>query len=636
MRLKLRTTLIFCLLLGAIQPARAFTLSSESAKDCAIVVSPDPTPAARLASLELRHHLAQILGAELPILAADAAALPEKLILVGASSLSAAMDIDPEELGPQEYLIDVRDSRIVLLGRDWTATAENRREEGISTGYRRLAATRAEIDYGAAVGREASGGRIELPGHFDPQGSLYAVYDFLERFCAVRWYGPDPRNAIIPPSDSLAIAPTRILRAPDMKHRDGTDTFRWPMMKQQWFDADDDKIKLYLRRIRFGGEKWAANHSLADYYRRFKAASGPGGQDSPLFEQDRPDFFAQGYNTGRGARQLCYTNPDLVAQVAADARRYFDGGGLVGQQPALGRYFAVVPMDNQQWCQCERCQSMIARDKDNRRGNHFNSGTASHYLFYFVNSVAREVHKTHPDRMIACLAYHVYAFKPEIELMPNVSVAPCLQTRNYWAPRIRESEMKFYKEWVAEQDRPIYLWNYACFPTERGMLQGFNVFPGFNIHNQAELIKTFVRDGVRGIFLCGIGEQLDFYATYKLYDDSSLAIDQVLDEFFNLYFGEKSGAMMKRFYTRIESVYSSPESYPDYIRERDEQYHQTAQIAWEVLGTPELMEELGDYIRRAYECAETELQRERIASWDNGVWQYMLAGRKKYYENRNQ
>ena len=159
--------------------------------------------------------------------------------------------------------------------------------------------------------------------------------------------------------------------------------------------------------------------------------------------------FAHGTTGGSGERQFCYSNPGLVAQVAQDARDFFDGKGLKGSQVAMGDYFAVVPLDNNRWCKCDRCQVVLERDKERKRGAHFNSGTASHYLHGFVNAVAKEVAKSHPDKYIVTLAYHVYAFVPEdFELAPNVAVAPCLQVRNYWAPRIKAHEHTFYKEWA--------------------------------------------------------------------------------------------------------------------------------------------------------------------------------------------
>ena len=80
----------------------------------------------------------------------------------------------------------------------------------------------------------------------------------------------------------------------------------------------------------------------------------------------------------------------------------------------------------------------------------FSSGTVSNYFFSFVNAVAREVRKTHPDKYIATLAYWNYALPPRgFNIEPNVSVAPCLHTCVYAIHKeMRENDLTLYKEWL--------------------------------------------------------------------------------------------------------------------------------------------------------------------------------------------
>ena len=353
--------------------------------------------------------------------------------------------------------------------------------------------------------------------------------------------------------------------------------------------------------------------------------------ESELHETYRPEFFAVGQKEGE--RQLCYTNRALIEQVARDACDYFDGKPLKGRQVAMGDYFALVPHDNANWCKCENCQALLAMDREYRRGEHFSSGTASHYLFNFVNEVAKIVKQTHPHKEIATLAYWLYAYFPQdFRLESNISVAPCLQVRNYWAPKIKENDLEFYKQWIEESresHRPIFLWNYCCFPTERGDILGFNVFPGFSAHLMAEQIKMYAEDGVSGVFLCGIGEQVDYYISMKLYDDPGRDIDTLLNEFFTLYFGN-AAAPMQQFYTAIEKRYNDPNSYPEEVRLKDAQFHQDEEQAWKYLGTRVVMDELETYIAEAREKARTKIKKKRVESWEIGIWDYMVKGREQY------
>jgi len=400
------------------------------------------------------------------------------------------------------------------------------------------------------------------------------------------------------------------------------------MTRDLYFNATPDMCRLHASRLRVGGEKWGCNHSFTSFMDRYLTKDTI---ESEFHETYRPEFFAIGQKEGE--RQLCYTNRALIEQVARDACDYFDGRPLKGRQVAMGDYFALVPHDNANWCKCENCQALLEKDRQYKRGEHFSSGTASHYLFHFVNEVAKIVKQSHPDKTIATLAYWLYAYYPQdMQLESNISVAPCLQVRNYWAPKIKENDLNFYKQWIEESkesNRPIFLWNYCCFPTERGDILGFNVFPGFSAHLLAEQIKMYVEDGVRGVFLCGIGEQVDYYISMKLYDNPGQDIDTLLNEFFTLYFGN-AAAPMQQFYATIEKRYNDPNSYPEEVRIKDAQFHQDEEQAWKYLGTPEVMAELEKYITEARGKANTETEKKRVESWAVGVWDYMVKGRERY------
>lgn len=596
-----------------------FTITREGAPAATLVVARKPSLAASLAVRELQHHLERLTGARLPIRTDDEVVTGAR-ILVGESEATRALGLRGSDFASQEYTIRFLPETLVLLGRDWEDTPRNRAEVGYDTLTSSLQEVRNRIDYAAAVGRTGPPDMLELPGLYDDQGTCYATYDFLERFCDVRWLGPTELLASVPRRPTLTIRAKQIQRSPAFRSRQGTGgTWEWPILKTQWNNPGSDALYLFWRRRRMGGEKWAGNHSFYEVY-------------FERFGKTHPEFFAQGYPLGPNV-QLCYTNPGLIQQVAQDARDFFDGKGVSGRKPAIGDYFAVVPMDDANWCRCDRCQTLLRRDAHNSLGEHFSSGTASHYLFHFVNEVAREVLKTHPTRYISTLAYHVYSYPPtDFTLEPNVSVAPCLQVRNYWAPRIEAHEVGkngWYRRWVAKKDRPIYLWNYYNFPMEPALIQKWNCFPGFSAHRLGALIKTYHRDGVRGVFLCGIGEQVDFYVTARLYDDPSLSVESLLEEFFTRSFGP-AALPMRRFYETIESIFCDSGNYPPEIRAKEAQFHQTEKIAWEWLGTAERMATLGALIAEAESLAATAQDRQRVALWKSGVWDYMQEGRARY------
>jgi hypothetical protein len=96
---------------------------------------------------------------------------------------------------------------------------------------------------------------------------------------------------------------------------------------------------------------------------------------------------------------------------------------------------SVMPADSyQSLCQCEKCQGKCDSDRPYR-------GRLSNYVWDYVNRVAKEVYRTHPDRKIVCLAYGANYMPPDNikEFSPNVVVS-IVQHRRYFAYRPEESE----------------------------------------------------------------------------------------------------------------------------------------------------------------------------------------------------
>ncbi len=221
----------------------------------AIVTAERPTHAARLAARELQYHIEEITGALVPI-QHSVNSTEGTQILVGESAATRALGLKGEDFQPQEYLIRVQDERIILMGRDWVDTPASRSKIGRGMQYS-LDDTRKTIQYNVAVGRDDEPAEsLELPGLMDNQGTCYVAYDFLERFCAVRWYGPSPLNIVIPSRKTLAVPMTEIRRTPSLLHRSAPGG-GWPILRAQWSSHHGIQKDLFLRRIRYGGERWS-------------------------------------------------------------------------------------------------------------------------------------------------------------------------------------------------------------------------------------------------------------------------------------------------------------------------------------------------------------------------------------------
>jgi len=592
--------------------AEAIELVQEGKPACSIVVAERPSPAARLAAIELQYHVMKISGAEIPIRSESDRAEGHR-ILVGESSATRQFSLRGEDFQPQEYLIAFRPSTIILIGRDWEDTEANRKVEGRPMGGETLQALRHKVDFWKTVGcPDRSTGDMDLPGVYDDQGTCLATYDFLERFCGVRWYGPSEINIVIPSRTTLAVGGDDIRRAPALKHRAALPGGNWPFLRGQWGDFTRDQVHLYWRRLRQGGERWAGNHTF--HRETVKAVF-----NDPEYQCQNP--------RGRGS-QLCFTSPKLVRQVAQMARDYFDGKGeLPAGWKALGDYFAIVPDDNMNLCNCRACEVLLQKGSARKTG-FFSSGEMSDYWFSFVNGVAREVRETHPDKFIATLAYWAYALPPDFKLEPNVSIAPCLHTCYYPVHgELRENDLKLYRQWQEKSTAPMFLWVYYHHPMEPALIDRWKCFPHVMAHDTAKAMRMFIRDGVRGIFECGEQDQLEQYVMVKVWDDPDVDVDGLMDEFFRLYFGA-AGEPMKRFYLRLEEIACDPTNYrPPYRRGDGIEWKA---VAWERLGTAERMEELGNLISQAEKLAGTETEKRRVVLWRSAIWEWMHQGREQH------
>ncbi|MBI4471411.1 MAG: DUF4838 domain-containing protein, partial [Acidobacteria bacterium] len=377
---------------------------------------------------------------------------------------------------------------------------------------------------------------------------------------------------------------------------------------------------LWFARCRVGGEPFAVNHSFYGYYHRFL--------------EQHPDWFAQGY-PGKPP-QLCFTNPALIRQVVQDARDYFDGKGLHGGAVAAGDYFAVVPMDGIQWCQCPRCRAELLAEPTQGQGQ-LACNIASDYVFGFVNKVARELRQTHPDKFIACLAYTNYSYPPQqVKLEPNVAVTLCLLDRLVFDRKLQENNRHILRAWAAESPaRRKFLWLYLCYPAIVATRGEFRCFPGFYAHSLVNDLRQYHRYRIRGIsfepsyladyYQSPLLDQLEAHLIWQLAEDPSRNGQQLIREFFTRYYGA-AAEPMRHLDAAIEETYSNPTNYPAGLAVSEE-------LAWGYLGTEDRMAGFARLMATARAAATTETERQRVALFEKGIWQYMQAGRAAFLEH---
>ncbi len=572
-----------------------------------IILGENASAPARLGAYEIQYHVKKITGAELPI-AKEAPSGTGTRIFVGESPGTLRNGLKNADFKKQEYLVRIKGNDIFLLGFDGP--------------------DKRTVNYQDAG---------TFPDLWKDIGTLYAVYDFIE-LLGVRWYLPTELGTTFIPSGDLAVQDTEIRRVPSMEMRKmyENEPSRIPA------DLCGDTVpnpntamlnlrdtKLWFLRSRAGGRFEIINHSLGTLLPRFK---------------EKRDWFAQGYEI-QPFMQLCYTNPEVIAQVAQDARDFFDG--KVPGNRVMGHatpdyksdVFTVFPMDNGDFCKCSRCAKYIPTAAGRGAGL-FSNDKSSNFFFRFVNEVAKQVKKTHPDKLIATGAYSNYAYPPtDFKLEDNIMVMMCLHVRGVYSKKVAENDERIVRAWQKEYpDMKKYVWLYYCFPTGAALRNKTRCFPGFFGSHVKDYFKYLKEARVSGMFWepaalvnrqkSVLFDQVEGYINWKLAFDSSLDADQLFDEFFRRYYGPAEKPM-KEFYKLAESIYCDPANYPSHAGNAWESYPVTR------LATEERMTKLSSYLAQAKAMHLPEPFQSRMELFDCGVWQYIVKGRKDALENRS-
>ncbi|MEA3402420.1 MAG: carbohydrate-binding family 9-like protein [Armatimonadota bacterium] len=573
-----------------------------------IVVAEETPLAVQLAVAELNHHIEQMTGAPLPV-ATDADQVQGPVVLVGESAHTRELGLRNEGFAKQEYLVQARPEALILMGRDAPDTGE--------------------FDYQARP----------LPAGFSyytPMGSCYAVYDFLERCCGVRWYLPTEIGTVIPERDTLVVEEVSVRRSPWTRHRSMWPQRPIPASLYHWDMSDPEELaqiprlpgreeRLYWLRQRMGGEHFAANHSFYPWQERFG--------------ESHPEYFAVNEAGEPMLDQLNYASEAVVEQAVEDilaCRRgeWEDENGIRRFGRASENIFPLVPMDNRQWSQDPQTQAMLV-DPPTRTIGSFNTNRASRYIFSFVAEVARRVAERDPDAIISALAYSDYYFPPEgIEFPDNVAIMVCKQQVKARTRRFDDAYYASLREWSRKVDM-LYTWEYYNFPQWRRM----NVFPGLvprrtghdvvRLHEigiDGEFIEINTAKGfppVEGWLVNPAMQHLNYYFRLKMFDRVDRPIEELLDEYYRLFYGPAEEPM-RRFFTTIEETFMNEQYYrPGHLR---------AEESWTVYCPPERLRELRRMIHEAGQLAEGQSPyAERVQLIDEAILAFMKASARPFY-----
>ena len=472
------------------QGAGGVALARDGQTGYRIAVAPDASAAERTAARELAAYLGKATGAQFAV-GEPAEASGKVVIAVGpgaAKAMAPNLDLSktgPTGLGDDGIVIKTVGTNLVLTG--------------------------------------AEGSK---------RGTLYAVYEFLERVVGVRWW--THTEEFVPSRPTLTVGPLDARYKPPFLYR---EVFSWGMVQEerQWgYDDSDAAVQDWAQaefaaRLRNNGHGTSMPASLGGCYmplgwcHTFYPFLPP-----DRYFKDHPEWYSEinGKRVGEHA-QLCMTNDEMLAEFSRNVLT------AIRKQPQLG--MVVVTMND--WggnCQCAKCKAMDEAE-----------GSAMGSLLYGVNKVAEAVEKEFPEILVATHAY-IYARKPPKTIRPrdNVLVWLCVIERS--APQPIDSDenrrlMEDLQGWAKAAPR-LFIWDYTM-----NMSGPLTPHPNWQVFGPD--FRNYRDHNAVGVFCEGESVSLTDFAALKVYLMAHLLWDPSQDEqalindFLTGYYGTAAPAL---------------------------------------------------------------------------------------------
>ena len=374
----------------------------------------------------------------------------------------------------------------------------------------------------------------------DPaRGVFYAVDEYLERFCGVRWW--TSQAAYYPHLDTLPTVGLAYDYAPPFAYRetyylDGFD----PKFKVRSKGNFTSLTRYLLAPMSFVPPALGGNHRLYFFkgrqsaYHSFFEILPP----SKYFK-DHPDWYSL-VNGKRVPKQLCLANEEMKRAYIAETKRRL-------AEDATVDFIQVSQNDWNGACTCDRCRAMETED----------GGASSGPYLRFANEVAAAIEPDFPHVRVDTFAYQ-FTRKAPTKTRPrsNVVVRLCDIECDFARPLdgghagtndVNAAFVRDLESWRKVADGRLFIWDYlADFASY--------MMPHPNLYSIAPNIRLFAKNGAVGVFeqgdaLCSCGSfvPLRHYVTSRLLWNPVADERKLIDEFLAGYYGKSAVPHLKKF-----------------------------------------------------------------------------------------
>jgi len=363
------------------------------------------------------------------------------------------------------------------------------------------------------------------------RGSMYGVYTFLEKL-GCRWFTPELSR--IPKTRTITIGPLDETQTPAFEYRE-------PFFSEA-LDRD-----------------WASRNKTNGSYQRLDATVGGNVRYYPFVHSfdlllppsryfaRHPEYFSliDGQRRAEGG-QLCLTNPDVLRLGIESVEQW------IAANPEA-TIISVSQNDRYGYCECDNC----------RRVEQEEGGAHSGPLLRYVNALAEQIEKKHPDKLIDTLAYQ-YTEDPPAVTRPrrNVRIRLCpigaCEAHPYEQCPYNAYFMKNLRAWSKITDR-LYIWHYNT-----NFAHYLLPFPDFD--ELTTDIPMYKRHGVVGLFMEGAVSKgggaenagLRSYVMAKLLWDVKADANKLVNEFLDACYGKAAKPMRAYFDLMQQQVRTAP------------------------------------------------------------------------------
>ena len=349
------------------------------------------------------------------------------------------------------------------------------------------------------------------------RGTMYGVMSFLENEMGVRWY--TPTVSVTPQKDRFVFNRLQGAGTPGVRVR---NDFYYEAFDPLWAARNKVNGAMNFREQPGGVESYWAVHT---FYRFMPPDE---------FFGEHPEYYSliDGKRTHDHA-QLCLTNPDVLRIVVERLKQ------TIHENPN-NLIYSVSQNDWRNPCQCDKCQAIARREK-----------SEAGPIIWFVNKVAEEIEKEHPDKYVGTLAYQ-YTRKPPKKIRPRQNVVvrlcsiECCFAHDFKSCPENASFLRDLEGWAAISPH-LYIWDYVVNFSHYIM-----PYPNFRVL-QAN-IQTLRDNKAIGImeqaaYQSRGGEfaELRAYVLAKLLWNPEADVNEVIDDFMYGYYG-RSGQFVRQYF----------------------------------------------------------------------------------------